>query len=362
VNQIIELYSETVDIDDNLEREILNPLFLPQLIKTNGTLLFTSAIILFGSWKNALRAAGLNEKIDTELHALYKDYWDQGRIIEQIQLLCNYKFDLTAGFIRVVYPELYNAALIKDNFGSWPKALDESELDFRCLHNNARTFWTISRITRTLIDYEDCYGNIQPEVIRNLNPSMYMRAHRYFKTWSGTVQRAGLNLIKNKIKVYLEPFRDYLVKEYLIHIFDKLHISFEKLIPEAPNNEQVTENENEDRTQVQTNSILLINEGKELKYILPKFRSWSIGLETQIEEILLKYPNVAIHHSIGEPRQWIHSKVKFENINKFYQDLMSNGRDNLISELSLISRGGVPKPYQEQFEKVMVEIRKQIKN
>jgi hypothetical protein len=371
VNQIIELNTENPDIDDNVEEDTLNPLFLPQLIKTKGTHLFQSAIMLFGGWKNALRVAGLNEKTEDELNVLNNDYWDQDKIIEQIQLLFNYKFDLTAGFIRVVYPELYNAALKKDNFGSWAKALDEAELDFRCLHHNTRTFWTISRIMRTIIDYEDCYGNIQPEAIRNLNPSLYIRAHRYFKSWSGTVQRAGLNLIKNKIKVHLEPFRDYLVKQYLSKIFEKLQIPVKSMEDLEFENHLQLQNSNNGPEKVQipknasfkqTNSVLLVNEGKELKYILPKFRSWSVGLENSIENVLKKYPNITIYHSIGEPRQWVDNNVEFENINKFYRELMSNGRDDLISELSLISRGGVPKQYQEQFEEVMAEIRKQIKN
>jgi hypothetical protein len=360
VNQIIDLNTET--IGNEIEQGSYHPLFLAEQIKADGVQLFESAITLFGGWKNALRFAGLNEKLDDEFNAINKNYWDQDRIIEQIQLLFQSKFDLTAGFVRIVYPELYNAALKKDNFGSWAQALDEAELDFKYLHHNTRTFWTISRIMRTLIDYEDCYGNIQPETIRNLNPSLYKRSHRYFKSWSETVQKAGLNLLKNKIKVHLEPFRDYLVREYLNHIFDKLQVSVKTLPGLDSDNDQAKDIENENNSQEYLNSILLINEGKDVKYIFPKFRSWSIGLESLIADMLLKYPKITVYHSIGEPRQWVDDKVEFENVNKFYHDLRSNGRDDLISELSLISRGGVPKKYQDQFEKVMEKIRKLLKN
>jgi hypothetical protein len=362
-------HDELIDDDELMEDTLYwHPLYLPCHIEQYGPELFSAVIRFFGSWQNALNCSGLGGKFNSEFIRLQKNYWDQEKIIEHIRILYESRFDLSAGFIRKVYPELYFSAVDKTNFGTWVSALYEAEVSEKYLCDRSHRFWTLKRILQTIIEHEDCFGNIQPEVIRDFNPSMFISSRRYFKYWPEIVQKAGLNLKKNRVKVYLESFREYIVGEYLKIIYDKLDVDYkvESLTTEEKLDDNV-DNQNQKRDTIPMIEELprycfRLIDGRYYYYVIPKFRSWCYGVENQIETLTEKFSSLAFYHSIGEPREWLDEKVRFENLNKFYSELLDNGEDMLVSELCLIARGGIPKGYQELFDKIMKTIMERIKS
>jgi len=64
---------------------------------------------------------------------------------------------------------------------------------------------------------------------------------------------------------------------------------------------------------------------------------------------------------VGELRSWVDENIKFNNLNMFFSELVNLGRDDIVSDLSLMARGGIPKQYQDRYEAIMQSFRKSIK-
>ncbi len=345
-------------------------LLLSELIENDGVELFKASIIFFGGWSNAVKASGLGPELDKLLSSLgslgsedseSSEYWDIERVRTQIRALFQGQIELSAGFIRHTYPELYYAALDKDVYGNWLDALVDAEVEPKYLKLTRNRIWTVEQIFNTLIDYDQAYGNIQPSMVRIQNPTLYSASGRYFKTWSETISRAGLNLNKNLIKVVIEPLRNYIVIEYLKRIFDaqglaykehNLELSASKMemyglnIPELEEIPSVHIETSDD-----TNNICF----------LANYRSWGLGIEQVIHELMDSYKQIEIYSSVGEPRSWVDDNIKFKNLNMFFTELANLGRDDIIADLSLLARGGIPKQYQNIYENIMKSMRKSIK-
>jgi hypothetical protein len=336
-------------------------LLLPDLIENQGAEVFKASIIFFGSWKNALQVGGLLPVLDKLSSNRNNDEWSLERVKKQIQLLNQTQIELSSGFIRHVYPELYHSALNKEIYGSWIDALEDAEVDIRYLKSIKNKIWTVKQIFNTLIDYDFAYGNIQSGMVRIQNPTLYSASRRYFKSWQETVAIAGLNLNRNLIKVAIEPLRNYIVIEYLKKIFEimgcpyqehNLGISESKMdiygldIPELEEIPRV---------------VIETSDGNNKICNLASYRSWGFGIEHIIYDLMSTYKNIEIYSSVGELRSWVDENIKFKNLNMFFSELIDKGRDDIISDLSLMARGGIPKQYQDRYEGIMKSFRRSIK-
>ena len=356
VDKIHELYSNGTNYHLSLSEIILN----------NDLNLFKSSILRFGSWENAIQKAGINQDIKRNDYEDDTNYWSSEMVLDQIKLLYESKFDLGAHFIKNVYPDLYSISTNKSYFGSWANALFEAEVDYKTLRASSRRFWTRQRILTTLHDYDYAYGNLQPVFIRGFNPSLYLNSHRYFKNWSETLVAAGLNLNKNLIKVKLEPLRTSILMEYTKTIFElldkKYQVSTEKKDINFPVNESYNNEIEESENQRYPGNYLVLNDDKNQVAITTAYRSWGAEADRKARALLTDYQRVICYYIFGEPRQWVDDNVKFINFEQFYPDLAARGRDDVISDLSLQGRGGIPGEYMEQYTNTVKAINKTIKD
>jgi len=357
-------------IHDLYSTEDIKGVFKPYVLENNELQLFEAAIILFGGWENALYKAGLETKNLTKLQQLFRNYWSEETILEQIEILYDGGFDLSSRFIRLVYPELYFAAKNKMNFGSWSEATTQAEVDHKYITSMTNSFWTRNRIFETIADYNQEYGSLQPGFVRENNSSLYSSAHRFFKTWSEAVSAAGHNLDKNFYKVKLEPLRTFILKDLIRKVYEILGVGFQ-VVPYGTDN-------NKDRQKIESgisnidsgkilseivgeqNFYLELVEGKEKSCVTANFHGWKFGWERKIGELLNKYPKVICFYTIGEPRRWLNDKVEFINIDHFYPELASLGRDDIVLAISHHSRGGMPGKYQQWYETFMKKIKKMV--
>ena len=348
----------------------LNGVFKPQVLKNNEITLFEASIILFGGWENALYKAGLETKNLTKLQQLFRNYWLEDTILEQIEILYDGGFDLSARFIRLVYPELYFAAKNKMHFGSWSEATTQAEVDNKYLTSMTNSFWTRKRIFEAIADINQEYGSLQPGFVRENNPSLYSSAHRFFKTWSEAVSAAGHNLNKNFYKAILEPLRTFILKDLIRKVYEILGVKF-NVVPYGTDNNLDSEIEEAEKSNIDSRKIiseivgeqnfyLELVEGKDKSCVTANFQGWKFGWEKEITELLSKYPKVRCFYAIGEPRRWLNDKVEFINLDHFYPELTSLGRDDIILAISHYSRGGMPGKYEEWYETFMKKIKKMV--
>lgn len=356
IDRIFELYTPP-DI---------SKIFLPGLIKQHEIELIESAILLFGSWENAIYKSGLSPEIVAKFQTSSKEFWTPEAIVEQLQILHNHGFDLSARFIKHIYPELYSAATKKINFGSWSSALEHAEIDHDYLTSEVHHFWNLNRIFGIMTDYLEAYGNLQPEFIRSINPTLYSSAHRYYPIWSKLLDAIGLNMGKNFLNFMLESFRSYIVLDLLKDILEFSGLKF-SVVQTGPN--ITSENNSASVLELDLTKLLDVqefyielDEDKTKTLVLAAYRSWGYHAENEIRSHLSRWPRVICYYSIGEPRLWFGDKVRFWNINQFFPELKVKGRDEMISGLGLVLRGGIPDKYQQQYNIVMKEIKKQLKD
>jgi hypothetical protein len=335
--------------------EEISTIALPSIIFNGELELFSASIQLFGGWENAIARAGLEQEVYNKAIDYNNNFWTPENALQQIMILHHYGFDLSSNFIKHVYPALYNATEAKDAFKTWLDALSEAGVTNKYIRSNTNRFWSINRILRTIPDYDLAYGNIQPEMIMKLNPSLYSASHRYFKTWLDTVNATGIILEKNKIKVVIEPLRDYLLMECLKKVFDAYKFQYREIpVKHEFGIHKLLDIEISKIMELPSN-ILQLKKGKDEVIISASYRSWGLALEERLKELQSIYPRIEVYSSVGEPRRWPGGMVNFHNTIDLYNDLTKLGRDDLVAELGLMARGGIPKEHQQLYEAVMKE-------
>lgn len=145
--------------------------------------LVTAARHYFGGWKNALEAAGLGDHHESTRPP--RD-WSSQTVVAEIQA-----FYRQGGAVTTVWkkdPTLYSAA--KKQFGSWRSALQAA--GFR----PSRRVWSKQEIVDEIRDRCRQRQSLSSGIPANKN--LAAAAIRYFGTWQGALQAAGINRTKSK--------------------------------------------------------------------------------------------------------------------------------------------------------------------
>jgi hypothetical protein len=142
---------------------------------TEDKLLFTAATRHFGSWTDAMRAAGFE--------AIARERWNQRRVLERLQAWAcrsGHRNHYTADSKLV-------AAAIRF-FGSYEAALKAAGLEI------SRRFWTESRVVEKIQDRYIAGAPLAAPAL--VERSLAVAAKRRFGSWPAAVEAAGL---QNKI-------------------------------------------------------------------------------------------------------------------------------------------------------------------
>jgi hypothetical protein len=137
----------------------------------------------FGSWKNALTAAGLEAE---EIYR-YKS-WEDENIIEEIQRLGRSGADLSSKKMDETSNSLIATA--RRRFGSWGEAVSRAGLDYDKIRRRRR--WTTEMIAREIRALGDEGAPLTSTEIRQRNPALFAAAckQRFFGSWVNAVKAA----------------------------------------------------------------------------------------------------------------------------------------------------------------------------
>ncbi len=147
--------------------------------------MYQAASRIFGSWKNAVLAAGLPAS-----RSRANTGWTPGKIIRLIRSIARRKRPLTAHEIEQRYGRITPVA--RRYFGSWSKAILAANVDPALLRRDG--LWTESRILETLLTRA-----LRNETLRrrDVQPrSLPEAATRVFGSWKAALQAAGLDTHK----------------------------------------------------------------------------------------------------------------------------------------------------------------------
>ncbi len=144
--------------------------------------LYCAARRIFGSWRNAILAAGIPPE-----RVLTWERWSPAKILAKIRLISRRRRPLTSDQIERRYHNLVSAA--RRHFGSWSKAVVAAGVDPTKLQRVVP--WSRERVieailTRTL--------RSEPLVARLVEPrSLVDAGQRFFGSWRAAVSAAGVD-------------------------------------------------------------------------------------------------------------------------------------------------------------------------
>ena len=153
------------------------------------TKLANAARIHFGSWENAIKAAGLDyEKIRQV------EFWDKQKIIAKIKDLFDAGEDLSATNIQKIYPKLIGSAC--RYFDSWQNAIEAAGLDYNKIIKVE--FWDKRKILNKIHELHEAGEDLNDTSISKTHSKLYSAAvnKRHFGSWGKAIEAAGLDYEK----------------------------------------------------------------------------------------------------------------------------------------------------------------------
>jgi len=144
--------------------------------------LYQAASRVFGSWRNAVMAAGISPE-----NARVRDPWSPARILASIKSLARRKQPLPPAELKRRYHPLVEAA--RRHFGSWPKAVIAAGVEPEKLKRVMP--WTRERITEAILTR---VLNCEPLGSRTVKPrSLAEAGARVFGSWPAALAAAGVD-------------------------------------------------------------------------------------------------------------------------------------------------------------------------
>jgi len=147
----------------------------------------------FGSWENAVRAAGYDYLRLNEIAATGYTRWTREKIITKIKELYASREAPDRGLnVTARYPSLYSAAC--RIFGSWRKALEEAGFDEVFIElNTRRRKWNKKKVIEKIIDFYRAGEKLQSSYVQRKHPALFSAAARELGGWKKAIAAAGLD-------------------------------------------------------------------------------------------------------------------------------------------------------------------------
>jgi hypothetical protein len=335
-------------------------------VHDNHPSLYWAAGKYFGSWRNAITEAGLDHK----KIILYSNGSKQ-KIIDEILKLYESGEKLNHAHVNRIYPALTAAALSKNHFGSWRKAVEAAGLDYDEIRESVgikkTEEWSKEKIVDEILELYNSREDLNANNMREANIALYGAAvnKRYFGSWEKAIEVAGLDY--DKIRRYQQWDRQKIIDEILrLHEAgeDLSYMSIRKndraLVSAAFNYFENWENaikavgldyekirldyQTEARKgnkfqrilkevfriankEVYTNKIYhfgeetckpdFVDKNTDV-WIDAKLRSWGRGIEETAHKYLNYVDKLIIYYLTGGARKWNSDKVIFRCVKEFY--------------------------------------------
>ncbi|KPB04727.1 hypothetical protein [Bacillus sp. CHD6a] len=193
-----------------------------QYIQDNHQDLYSAALKIYGSWKDAINFHGLDYP-DISLYLR----WKPEEVIEEIKRLHRIKSDLSNKEIRITKNTLFKAAV--RYFGSWKRALDKADIDYNIyLKTKPKGYWSEKQIINEIRKMFSEGKPINSSYVMTNNKSLYGTARRMFKTWEESVTLAGFdyNAVRNDINT--TSYCGYMFEKVVDDVLKELNINYTK--------------------------------------------------------------------------------------------------------------------------------------
>jgi DNA-binding XRE family transcriptional regulator len=145
---------------------------------------------LFGSWNDALQAAGINpEKVRNPRDGMLpQGTWSPELVLERVRWHAEQGHDLAAHRMQAIDSKLVAAALA--HFGSWRRAIRRAGFDYELVCK--RRHWTSERVVQRLNQLHKEGADLSHRTAEAWDKGFLAMAVAHFGSWEGALRAAGL--------------------------------------------------------------------------------------------------------------------------------------------------------------------------
>lgn len=146
---------------------------------------------LFGGWKAALEAAGIDPKTAKPQQANRRPhgYWDKRRVLEHLRELQTQGVPLNAHSVQLADGGL--EATAKRLFGSFEAAIEALGLDYADVR--ITDTWTPERVIGEIQRAYAIGSDLSDNTVSTLNPPLYGAAQTHCGGWKQAIEAAGID-------------------------------------------------------------------------------------------------------------------------------------------------------------------------
>lgn len=143
----------------------------------------------FGSWRNAIVAAGF----DPKQVCRRKRKWTSDRVLERIQELHRAGEDLSHSSAKRNHQYLVVVAINNRFFGSWREAVEAAGINYEDVSKHE--YWSKERISERIRELQAAGESLSHEDAKRNHGALVSAASspRYFGSWGAAIRAAGLD-------------------------------------------------------------------------------------------------------------------------------------------------------------------------
>ena len=331
-------YTKEKIIELILELKKKNQNLLGSAVQKSNSSLFAAATTRFGTWYDALRAAGISP--DEYRNQAFKGYWTEDRIISEIKSIASRGESLAYSYVELHYGSLTSAA--SKRFGNWEQAVKKAGFNYDSYRKQHKRY-TKEDLLNFLASLRTKDIPLDWSTVRDTNGSIAMAIIKRFGTYEKGIEAMGLD--------YQDIRRDGLRESYKGRVFELYAKEAFEIIGWELEFKRVFRFKKE-------KCIPDFYDAKTKLWIDVKLDSWGWNIERSISKYSQYSERIAIIYLKGKPRIWPGETIEFIPIGNYYDILRENDAEDLIRDFEKLKRGVLRPELQSELDRF---IKKQLK-
>lgn len=284
---------------------------------------------VFGGYYRALDAAG----VDVSKYQKFRHgYWSRGKVIQLLhQYVARYgNLDLMPKRDLNLHAACYR------EFGSFKKAILEAKLDYRSLLSKKQ--WTQEEIKQEIMQLHQMGEDMSSSNAANHFTDLHQAAGAHFGSWENALRNAGLDYGKIRKDKLMESFKGLVFEKYVRKAFRILEwdTTYHRVFRSKEEGITVIPDFYDKRTKT---------------WIDAKFDAGGYGVHLTIQKYLPFTDRITIIHLKGKPSDKDRKLAQFVPISALYNDLRSNGAEELVLNIIKLGQGVREPELQADFER-----------
>jgi hypothetical protein len=280
--------------------------------------------LFFGNWNNALNAAGIHGKKESERGDInLQKPPTKSRLLEIVKGLAESGEDMSPENIIIMHNYIWRWACGKNGyFSHWPTVIRNAGVDLNSL--SSERYWSEGRLKNKILDIYESQLILNTHHIRDNFWHLYRFGLRLYGSWPGAVDATGLgyeivNQEQKNTQLRQEQFQQ--------NLFKILKLSNRSI-------RWLDTKENGVQRTLGPLGIFGMDESSG-SFIGTVLRSWWPGLEANISAITNAAPSRSfeLYYLQGEPRRWHDDRVQFVAAADLVEPSIEAGADKYMREI-----------------------------